>query len=112
MERASPRTRQTPAMNPSKVIRNKVVKLTDLPNVGKAGAADLLLIGIHQPTDLIGQCPFEMYRRLCEVTGAIHDPCVIDVFMSITSFMDGGEPRVWWDFSADRKKRRNGRSDS
>jgi len=99
-------------MNPSKVIRDRVVKLTDLPNIGKAGAADLLLIGVHQPADLIGQCPFDMYWRLCEVTGAILDPCVIDVFMSITSFMDGNEPRVWWDFTANRKERQDGHSDS
>jgi hypothetical protein len=98
-------------MNPSKVVRDKVVKLTDLPNVGKAGAADLHLIGVNEPADLIGQCPFEMYRRLCEVTAATHDPCVIDVFMSITSFMSGEEPRVWWHFTADRKRSQNGAAD-
>jgi hypothetical protein len=98
-------------MNPSKVVRDKVVKLTDLPNVGKAGAEDLLLIGVHQPADLVGQCPFEMYRRLCKVTAAIHDPCVIDVFMSITSFMAGEEPRAWWHFTAERKRYQNGAAD-
>jgi hypothetical protein len=91
-------------MNPSKVIRSKVVKLTDLPNVGKAAAADLQFIGVRQPSDLIGQCPLDMYRRLCEETGATHDPCVIDVFMSITRFMEGGDACVWWDFTAERKR--------
>lgn len=33
-------------MNPSKVIRDRVVKLTDLPNIGKASEADLRLIDV------------------------------------------------------------------
>ncbi|MCJ7764315.1 MAG: helix-hairpin-helix domain-containing protein [Thiovulaceae bacterium] len=33
-------------MNPSNVIREKVSKLTDLPNIGKTIAADLRSIGI------------------------------------------------------------------
>ena len=32
-----------------------------------------------------------------------HDPCVLDVFMSITRFMDGDPPRPWWDYTAERK---------
>ena len=31
-------------MHPDKVIREKVTKLTDLPNIGKASAADLPLV--------------------------------------------------------------------
>jgi hypothetical protein len=45
------------------------------------------------------------------VTAAIHDPCVIDVFMSITSFMSGEEPRAWWHFTAERKRYQNGAAD-
>jgi hypothetical protein len=48
--------------------------------------------------------PFAMiYRRLCEKTGTRHDPCVIDVFMSVTEFLKGGTPRPWWDFTEARK---------
>ena len=36
-------------MNPSKVVRVNIRKLTDLPNIGKAGAADLELLGIKKP---------------------------------------------------------------
>ncbi|WP_462163341.1 helix-hairpin-helix domain-containing protein [Pseudoalteromonas xiamenensis] len=91
-------------MNPSKVIREKVVKLTDLPNIGKASAEDLLLLGIDKPSQLIDQCPFEMYERLCEITNIRHDPCVIDVFMSITRFMSGEEAKPWWAFTDIRKQ--------
>ena len=92
-------------MNPSKVIREQVLRLTDLPNIGKAGEADLLLLGIAQPEQLIGMCPYQMYERLCAQTNTEHDPCVIDVFISITRFMGGEEPKPWWEFTAERKQR-------
>ena len=90
-------------MNPSKVVRANVSKLTDLPNIGKAGAADLELLGITKPSDLKGQDPYEMYERLCTLTGSRHDPCVIDVFISVTCFINGDEPKPWWDYTQERK---------
>lgn len=39
-------------MHPSKVVREKMCKLTDLPNIAKAGAADLVLLGIKHETEL------------------------------------------------------------
>ncbi|MCV2358566.1 helix-hairpin-helix domain-containing protein [Paucibacter sp. TC2R-5] len=92
-------------MNPSKVERSRVHRLTDLPNIGKAGAADLELLGVHAPEQLLGKCPFEMYAALCTVTGVRHDPCVIDVFMSVTRFMAGDAARPWWDYTPERKQR-------
>jgi hypothetical protein len=91
-------------MNPNKVIREKVVHLQDLPNVGKAMADDLHQLGLHTPEALIGRDPFQMHATLCQITGVQHDPCVIDVFMSIVSFMNGGEPLPWWSFTARRKE--------
>ncbi len=92
-------------MHPAKVDRARLRNLTDLPNIGKAGAADLRLLGIQEPSQLAGRCPFAMHAQLCEMTGVRHDPCVIDVFMSITHFVDGGEPRHWWSFTEERKRR-------
>lgn len=92
-------------MNPGKVIREKVTRLTDLPNIGEAIAADLMLLGISQPSQLIGMCPYEMYDRLCIETMTKHDPCVLDVFISITRFMNGEAPQAWWHFTAERKQR-------
>ncbi|MBC3872638.1 helix-hairpin-helix domain-containing protein [Undibacterium flavidum] len=91
-------------MNPNKVIRENVRQLTDLPNIGKASAADLVLLGITYPQQLIGRDPFQMYQELCVITQQRHDPCVIDVFIAITRFMAGEPPRVWWDFTEERKK--------
>lgn len=90
-------------MNPLKVDRRKTTKLTDLPNIGKAGAYDLQLLGIASPEDLVGRDPYQMYEELCSITGHKHDPCVIDVFISITRFMSGEEAMPWWAYTPERK---------
>ena len=91
-------------MNPSKVDRSHVVTLTDLPNIGEASAQDFRLLGIHLPSQLAGRCPFEMYKALCEKTSTRHDPCVIDVFISVTRFIGGEEARPWWKYTEERKQ--------
>lgn len=91
-------------MNPQKVQRDKVTRLEDLPNIGKAMADDLRLIGIHVPEQLQGRDAFEMYQALCERTRRRHDPCVLDVFMSVVHFMRGGRALPWWSFTAERKR--------
>ena len=91
-------------MNPTKVKRELVKSLLDLPNVGPATAADLHQLGIHKPEELSGLDAFEMYERLCSLTKARHDPCVIDVFLSVVSFANGGPPKPWWEFTQERKR--------
>jgi hypothetical protein len=91
-------------MNPIKVDRQKISKLTDLPNIGKAAAADLRLLGINCPDDLITRDAFQLYGELCRLTQTKHDPCVIDVFMSVVCFMQGEPARPWWEYTAERKK--------
>jgi hypothetical protein len=91
-------------MNPEKVRRDKVVKLEDLPNIGKAMAADLRSIGINSPEQLRDCDAYELYVMLCDKTGQRQDPCVIDVFLSIVHFMKGGKALPWWTFTAERKK--------
>jgi hypothetical protein len=83
--------------------RNTVAKLNAIPNIGKSIAKDLELIGISHPKQLVGQSPFELYDRLCEKKGKRADHCVIDVFMSAVDFMEGGEPKPWWEFTRKRK---------
>ena len=91
-------------MNPSKVSRDSLHALTDLPNVGPAFERDLMLLGIQRPQELTGQDPVELYHRLAELTGVRQDPCVLDVMISLTRFMDGDPPRPWWDYTAERKQ--------
>ncbi|MBD9536037.1 mitomycin resistance protein [Stenotrophomonas sp. ATCM1_4] len=91
-------------MNPTKVDRNHLLRLTDLPNVGPACEKDLRLIGIRVPAHLRGRDPYDMYAQLCLKTGVVHDPCVIDVFLSIVRFMAGDSPQPWWAYSKERKE--------
>lgn len=90
-------------MNPVKVVRERVKTLTDLPNIGRAMAEDLHLLGIHHPEQLKGRDPYGLYQELCMTIGQRQDPCVLDTFISITRFMDGGEAQPWWAYTAERK---------
>lgn len=90
-------------MNPAKVVRAEVKQLTDLPNIGKACAADLRLLGIDKPEQLLDRNPYELYQTLCDKTGQRHDPCMLDVFISITRFMTGEDPKPWWFYTDERK---------
>jgi Pathogenicity locus len=78
-------------------------RLTDLPNIGPAAAADLKLLGILTPVELRGRDPYALYRQLCETTGVRHDRCVIDVFISAVRFMDGAAAQPWWHYTEERK---------
>lgn len=91
-------------MNPAKVIRDQVHRLTDLPNIGPAMAKDLELIGINRPEQLACQDPLRLYERLCLECGVRQDPCVLDTFISVTRFMSGDEPRHWWAYTEERKR--------
>ena len=84
--------------------RATYVELTQLPNVGPATAADLRLLSIRSPAQLIGRDPYAMYQSLCKKTGQRHDPCVIDVFISVVRFMEGAPARPWWRYTAERKR--------
>jgi Pathogenicity locus len=77
--------------------------LEQLPNVGPALAADLRLIGIHEPAALRGKDAFVLYQKLCAVTDQRHDPCVLDTFMAVVDFMRGAPAAPWWQYTAQRK---------
>lgn len=78
--------------------------MTDLPNVGPVMAKDLRLVGIRLPGELVGKDPYVLYEDLCRRTGSRQDPCVLDVFISITRFMNGEAARSWWDYTEERKR--------
>lgn len=92
-------------MHPDKVRREKITTLTDLPNVGPATAGDLRLLGILKPDQLLGRDAYVLYQQLCDLTQMRHDPCVLDVFLSLVDFANGAPPRAWWHYTAQRKKR-------
>jgi len=84
--------------------RETISNLEDLPNIGKSMAANLRLVNIKHPQDLIDKDPYQLYDKLCSVTGKQHDPCVIDVFLSVVDFMESGDARLWWEYTTERKK--------
>ena len=48
---------------------------------------------------------YALYRELCRRDGVRHDPCVLDVLLSLVDFMQGGAAQPWWAFTAERKAR-------
>lgn len=90
-------------MNPSKVVRENIRQLTDLPNVGPAMVRDFALLGITTPRHLTGKDPVELYEALCRKTGLRQDPCVLDVFISVLRFVEGEDPKPWWFYTKERK---------
>jgi hypothetical protein len=84
---------------------NGAMTLESIPNIGSSIAADLHLIGINSPAELIGQEPYKLYKDLCKVTGQRQDPCVLDTFIAATRFMSGEPPKPWWHYTEERKAR-------
>ncbi|MEV4124402.1 helix-hairpin-helix domain-containing protein [Nocardia sp. NPDC049707] len=76
-----------------------------MANVGPAIVGYLARLDITEPDQLVGRDPFEMFEQLCALDGRAHDPCLLDTFMSVVDQADGGPPRPWWEFTAERKRR-------
>ena len=89
-----------------------LTRLEQLPNVGPAVAADLRLLGIARPQDLLGRDPYAMYEGLCRLTSRRHDPCLLDTFIAAVRFVGGGPARPWWAYTAERKRELEARGDS
>ena len=81
------------------------ILLEDPPNVGRKVAADLRRIGIRAPRDLAGRDPYALYDALNQATGTRHDPCMLDTFIAVVRFVDGGPARPWWAYTAERKRK-------
>lgn len=77
--------------------------LTHILNIGPAMLADFQKLGITKPAQLVGKDPFQLYTRLCELTGVRHDPCVLDTFISAVRFMEGAPALPWWHYTQERK---------
>ena len=82
----------------------KAITLDQIPNIGKAIAKELRLIGISRPYQLKGQDPIALYKKLNAVSGTEHDPSLADVLMAAVDFMNGGQAKPATEFTAQRKK--------
>ena len=77
--------------------------LRGLANVGPATVADLHLLGITTVAQLRRRDAYRLYADLCRRTKQVHDPCVIDVFLSAIDQANGGPRHPWWHFTPMRK---------
>jgi hypothetical protein len=82
-----------------------VMWFEEIPNVGPRIAADFKKLGFSAPQELKGKSALKLYQKLCVLTRARQDPCVLDVFMSAVDFMNGGKANSWWSFTSERKKK-------
>ena len=99
-----PRPRSQKAQNAAAAMR-----LEDIPNIGPSIADDLRGLDIFEPGQLVGQDPYELYRRVGERAGVAMDPCLCDCFIAAVRFMEGGPVRPWWYYTEERKRRLGGR---
>ena len=74
--------------------------LENLPNIGKAIAADLRAIGINQIEQLAKCDPLETYLNLAKQMGLRHDPCVFYTLLAVQHFLQHNEKLPWWKFTA------------
>src|SRR5579862_7178425 len=95
---SKPRIPEQPGAN------RDLARLEDIPNIGPAIAADLRLLGLRSPAELVGCDPFAMYDNLCRITGQRHDPCLLDTFIAAVRFMAGEPNKPWWKYTAERKR--------
>lgn len=82
-------------------------RLNDLAGVGPATISDLLILGVHSVSELALQDGKELYDRLCQQTGKVYDPCVLDVFRCAVAQARDPELPIeqskWWYWSRLRK---------
>ena len=79
-------------------------RLEDLPNIGKAIAADLRSLGILSPKQLATHDPLLTYQALATVMGKRLDPCVLYTLLAVGHFQKTGERLPWWHFTAQGKQ--------
>ena len=76
-----------------------------LRNIGPAARADLAVLGITSLEQLAASEADHLYVELQVRTARRHDPCVWDVFAAAIHQAQTGEPRDWWTFTPERKRR-------
>jgi len=83
-------------------------KLSDLVSVGPAMLRDFHRLGVNTVAQLAREEPAELYERLCQITGARQDVCVLDTFTA--AIEQARDPnllpaqRRWWYWSRARER--------
>lgn len=61
-------------------------------------------LGITSPIELARRDPYALYDDFCRIGGQRHDPCLLDTFIAVVRFMEGGPNKSWWAYTAERKR--------
>jgi hypothetical protein len=82
-------------------------KLSDLRGIGRKMLKDFERLGISTVRQLCAQDAGQMYARMCDITGARQDPCVVDTYRCAIEQARNPrlpeEQRDWWYWSRVRK---------
>ncbi|HEY1037043.1 MAG TPA: helix-hairpin-helix domain-containing protein [Candidatus Paceibacterota bacterium] len=78
---------------------------TDIPNVGMKVAERFQELGLSKPEQLKGKDAFKLYQKLNALKGERADPCLLDTFIAAVDFMNGGNPKPWWFYTKERKRK-------
>jgi hypothetical protein len=82
--------------------------LQRIPGVGPSLAQDLVDLGIDSVAALRGRDPQELYDRLCHITAAHQDRCVLYVFRCAVYFASEAKPAPkllkWWNWKDTKLK--------
>jgi hypothetical protein len=82
-------------------------RLRDLSGIGPSIEGNLNRLGISSVEQLAHADGYDLYRRLCELTNARQDPCVLDTFRcAVAQARDPQLPderKNWWWWSRRRK---------
>ncbi len=75
-----------------------------IPGIGPSMAKDLRDLGLFEVSDLVGQDPQLMYKRLCLIHGMNIDRCILYVFRCAVYFATEKEhePELlkWWNWKS------------
>lgn len=83
----------------------EVTRFEDIPNVGPAMVRDFELLELRKPGDLKKVDAFKLYKKLCRITNARQDPCVLDTYVAVVDFMNGAPARPWYYYTKSRKQK-------
>ncbi len=82
---------------------SKAKELTDIPNVGPAVAEKYQRLGFKTLSELAGKDGYILYQKLCKNDAVRHDPCLLDTFLAVEEFMNGGIAKQWFLYTKTRK---------
>ena len=81
-------------------------ELQAIPGIGPSMADDLRSLGIMKVADLKRADPQRLYDRLCEITGAKQDRCVLYTFRCAVYYasrpVHDPEKLKWWNWKDSR----------